>query len=212
MKNLFFQFTIGQMIFIILCLAAGGFVDFYLGARFGPEMFWGIRIDHLKQQPLLPPDVSDSELEAMLKEESSLPMTFEKKLEEKLHPAKEIAVVKQEDEKKPAAVVKEEKKAEEKTEEKKSAVTEQEVKQTEKPARHTLQIGSFSSLKEAQLLQSKFKKHGYSVYINDEEIPGKGMWHRVRLGIYPSREVAEEAAKVLKKNHRISPVIIKAGS
>lgn len=198
MRNIFFQFTVGQMIFIILCLVAGGFVDFYLGARFGPEMLWGIRIDRLKQQPLLPPDVSDAELEAMLKEESSLPMTFEKELEKKLHPVKEIIVVKQKEEKKKPAT--------------KTLAPKGPLVGADKPVRHTLQIGSSSSLREAKRLQKKFKKLGYSIFIKDEKVRGKKMLHRVRLGIYPSRKVAEEAARLLKKNHRISPVVVKVGS
>lgn len=82
MKNKFLiQFSLGQVIFILICLIAGGFLNFYLGARFGPEMFWGIKIDRLNQGSLFPEGLSEEELEALMNEENSQPLTFHKTLE-----------------------------------------------------------------------------------------------------------------------------------
>ena len=60
------KFTIGQLTFFIICLLVAGFLDFYLGARFGPEIFWGIRVDRLDRERLLPSNPLSGELEALL--------------------------------------------------------------------------------------------------------------------------------------------------
>ncbi len=58
---------------IFLLIVSGlllSFCIFYLGARFGPEMFWGINLSEIEHNALLPPEVLDQELQALLKEDS----------------------------------------------------------------------------------------------------------------------------------------------
>ncbi|OGQ07678.1 MAG: hypothetical protein A3G32_00585 [Deltaproteobacteria bacterium RIFCSPLOWO2_12_FULL_40_28] len=75
------KLTFGQTLFGILCLTLLGFALFYLGARFGPELLWGLNLDRFRENPLLPTTLSDNELEALLKEESNKNMIFNKYLE-----------------------------------------------------------------------------------------------------------------------------------
>lgn len=83
MKNYPIRFTWGQSFFLVICLLVSGFLSFYLGARFGPEFFWNIRLDRLSRQALLPDEIPEAELEALLKEERSGSSSFHKILEEK---------------------------------------------------------------------------------------------------------------------------------
>lgn len=73
----------GQLIVVGIFLSLAGLFSFYLGARFGPEMFWGIKLDHLSFEPLLPEEVTDAELEALLQGENSK-TTFHEVLEGKI--------------------------------------------------------------------------------------------------------------------------------
>lgn len=75
------KLTFGQILFGILCLALLGFAFFYLGARFGPELLWGLQLDRFRENQLLPEIPSDHELEALLQEESNKNMIFNKYLE-----------------------------------------------------------------------------------------------------------------------------------
>ena len=78
-----FRLSIPQAGFFVLCLMALSFLIFYLGARFGPKLFWGLSLDEIGiRQSLLPDDVTDEELEALLKEEGVAPTTFYDTLEE----------------------------------------------------------------------------------------------------------------------------------
>ncbi len=76
------RLTVPQLFLLILCLLAAGFLDFYLGARFGPEMFWGIKVDKNNPISLLPNDVSDQELESLLKD-GATKITFHEVLQDK---------------------------------------------------------------------------------------------------------------------------------
>lgn len=46
------------------------FCVFYLGARFGPEMFWGINLSEIEHNTLLPAELQEQELQALLKSDS----------------------------------------------------------------------------------------------------------------------------------------------
>lgn len=71
---------------IFLLIVSGlllSFCIFYLGARFGPEMFWGINLSEIEHNALLPPEVLDQELQALLKEDSP-EMNFQQVLSGKM--------------------------------------------------------------------------------------------------------------------------------
>ncbi len=81
MKDYPVRMTIGQAVFVTLCLLVIGFITFYLGARFGPEVFWNIQVDRLAQESLLPSETSEEELLKLLNEESLPKVTFHEELQ-----------------------------------------------------------------------------------------------------------------------------------
>ncbi|MFH1102765.1 MAG: SPOR domain-containing protein [Pseudomonadota bacterium] len=71
----------------------------------------------------------------------------------------------------------------------------------------TLQIASFYSRQDAQRLVQELKDRGYPAYWTLGLIPGKGIWHRVRVGGFGSREEAGKMMMQLKKE-RYTAVIV----
>lgn len=64
---------------------------------------------------------------------------------------------------------------------------------TSKKARYTLQLSSFQVKAEAEAFAAKVSKGGYKPYITESDVPGKGLFYRVRIGGYGSQDEALEA-------------------
>lgn len=73
---------------------------------------------------------------------------------------------------------------------------------------HSIQVGAFLIKKNAEMITSKLRKKGYDarmVIFNDSK---KRIWHTVRIGDYPSREIAREYADAFTaKEKRESAVV-----
>ena len=73
---------------------------------------------------------------------------------------------------------------------------------------HSVQVGAFLIKKNAEIITSKLRKKGYDariVIFNDYK---KRIWHTVRIGEYPSREIAREYADAFTaKEKRESAVV-----
>lgn len=52
--------------------------------------------------------------------------------------------------------------------------------------KYTIQLSSFQSLAEAKQFAEGFKVLGYNPIINEKNIPGRGNWFRVSLGVFNS--------------------------
>lgn len=68
-----------------------------------------------------------------------------------------------------------------------------------------VQLGSFQIKKNADNFVSRFKKKGYTPFVVQAE---NSRWYKVRVGPYPSKEEARQVAGDLKKNHKISAMVI----
>lgn len=218
-----FRLTIPQFGFAVFCLVALSVLIFYLGARFGPKLFWGFSLDEIgNRQSLLPSEVTDEELEALLKEEGIAPTTFYDTLEavtvmkvnlprhdsfpspsattspadRQPSPQKGEGDLKSPKKFLPAVAALPQKKEEI------TAVIEKEL------ARYTLKVGSFGSPVEAKTLQSKLARAGYAVSVRAVKIPEKGEWYRVYLGRYSSQSQAESIGKKLQSTYGITPAVV----
>ena len=74
--------------------------------------------------------------------------------------------------------------------------------------RYTLQTASHREQGMAVEEVKDLKRKGYAAFVSSSELPGKGTWHRVRLGSFTSREAAEKLRKTLKTKERISSIIV----
>lgn len=58
--------------------------------------------------------------------------------------------------------------------------------------KHTIQVGAFPSLNEAESFAKGFKARGYTPIINEADIPNRGTWYRVSLGVFDNISDAKE--------------------
>jgi cell division septation protein DedD len=73
----------------------------------------------------------------------------------------------------------------------------------------TIQAASLKDLAEADAMVKKLKARGYPAYKTIALVPGKGIWFRIRVGRYSSRDAAGNVARKLKKEG-YRPILIKA--
>lgn len=63
-----------------------------------------------------------------------------------------------------------------------------------------VQAGSFQSAADAEKLKAKLALAGFEATVQSVDLPGKGIWHRVRLGPYRGLAAANETIASLKLN------------
>ena len=68
----------------------------------------------------------------------------------------------------------------------------------------TVQVAAFNERSAAQAMVDRLSRKGYPAYLLAQQIPGKGLWYRVRIGHYPERGEAEGVADRLQQKERLS--------
>ena len=63
----------------------------------------------------------------------------------------------------------------------------------------TIQVASLKDSKDADEIVARLKKKGYPAYRTSSNIPGKGLWHRVRIGYFKDKSEAGSTLNKLKK-------------
>jgi cell division septation protein DedD len=75
--------------------------------------------------------------------------------------------------------------------------------------KYTVQVASFKKESEAQEFAEGLKSKGYPVFIKQAEIPGRGIWYRVRIGTFKTIQEAKIYGNDLKKREKeMSSLII----
>jgi hypothetical protein len=74
-----------------------------------------------------------------------------------------------------------------------------------KKGHFTLQLGSFPDQAEAEAFAKQFEGQPYVV---PTEIPGRGLWYRVRVGDYPSAKDAIAAKATFEKQHNVIAYVV----
>ena len=72
----------------------------------------------------------------------------------------------------------------------------------------TIQVASLKELSDANALVKKLKDKGYPAYKTIAVVPDKGIWFRIRVGNYSSREATNSMVGRLKKDG-FRPMIVK---
>ena len=73
------------------------------------------------------------------------------------------------------------------------------AKTTVKKYRWAINLSSTSSIQDALNLAKRLEEKGYNAYITDYKSKKGNIWHRVRVGFYPSKDEAERVASKLSK-------------
>ncbi len=74
--------------------------------------------------------------------------------------------------------------------------------------KYTLQVGSHRTIEEANSQVKELRGKGFDAFYLGVEIPGKGTWYRVGIGMYPSKEMADTSANNLKKTKEMPAFIV----
>lgn len=217
-KKLVFELDAKQIIFVFIGLVIVGFMVFKIGvvtgSRSAREELLQVRLNEDPRQKIKAP--------SLLQEEKALSET--KPQEEKqptiegvLAKANEEGGIKNNEKEKVASTQKKHS-APEKVEEaqvKKEASSEKKstpAKGEAKPAKsqgesYFVQVASFPSAADARKRGAELEKKGYSVVIVKADIPGKGTYHRVRLGPFNSLSKAKSFALGFEKKEKVSTFI-----
>ena len=73
----------------------------------------------------------------------------------------------------------------------------------------TIQVASLKDMKVAAEMAEILKKKGYQAYTVSAKIPGKGTWHRIRIGNFKNRSDAGDILSRLKKD-KYRPIIVQS--
>lgn len=79
---------------------------------------------------------------------------------------------------------------------------------TESKLRFTLQIGSYANQAEAQAKAKEADSHGLKSFVQSAEIRGKGIWYRVHVGSFASKEEAERVGQDYRSKSWIPDFIV----
>ncbi|MBX3160732.1 MAG: SPOR domain-containing protein [Deltaproteobacteria bacterium] len=80
--------------------------------------------------------------------------------------------------------------------------------EADKPAsRFTLQLSSFQDRNEAEAFLATMKSAGYTPYVTETQIAGKGTFYRVRMGSYRSMQLANDAKAELERSGKTASVM-----
>ena len=71
----------------------------------------------------------------------------------------------------------------------------------------TIQVASLKDMKVAAEMAEILKKKGYQAYTVSAKIPGKGTWHRIRIGDFKNRSDAGDILIRLKKD-KYRPIVV----
>jgi len=75
----------------------------------------------------------------------------------------------------------------------------------------TVQVSSFQDLDRARAMRVRLSKKGYSAFFLKVDIPGKGVWYRVYLGAYSTRDEAKMAAGMANIKENLPAVVRRTG-
>ena len=74
--------------------------------------------------------------------------------------------------------------------------------------RYTVQTAAYQEREMAADDVKRLKKRGFAAFIVSSELPGKGVWHRVRLGSFSNRAAAERLQKSVREKEGLSTIVV----
>jgi cell division protein FtsN len=74
--------------------------------------------------------------------------------------------------------------------------------------RYTVQTASYQERNMAEDEVKRLKKRGFAAFVVSSELPGKGVWHRVRLGSFSNKAVAERLQKSVREKEGLSTIVV----
>lgn len=72
---------------------------------------------------------------------------------------------------------------------------------------YTLQLSATQTRSEADKFVEKLRTRGYSPYVVEADVPGKGTWFRVRMGRFPTRDAAGRYLQDFRRETRLDAFV-----
>lgn len=216
LDDYFCRFSFGQFITLAILELATLFFVFYMGARYGPELF-----NHAptlsSQEKLIVPDGEPKTVEEIIgKEGYTYPDLLSDKASTPESPKGEAPVILIQPtdpvlpEEAPPPVAK--------TEAKNGAASPPSQapvklhKQPESEYKFSIQVGSYQTANDASTAIDRWRAKSYDAYMSIGEIPARGTWYRVRVGGFGTRTEAEAFAKTFKNKEKVPAFVVLADS
>ena len=73
---------------------------------------------------------------------------------------------------------------------------------------YQIQVASFKDMTDADAFVQDLRKRGHSAFRQPAYVPGRGLWHRVRIGPFKTKFAAQTYAQKFEKNERVSPFVV----
>jgi len=212
-KKLIFELDARQILFVFIGVVIAGFMVYKIGVVVGSKAtrqeMTAARLNEDPRRKIKAPSLLNAQkMPAPEKQAETIETVLDKaKAEDPGSPIEKTTQAGEKAEiKKKKATVKKEKK-----------VASAEKKSTAKPVkadapavseeRYFVQVASFSNVADARKRGLELKRKGYSVVIVKADIPGKGIYHRVRLGPFNSLGKAKSFALKFEKKEKVSTFI-----
>ncbi len=74
--------------------------------------------------------------------------------------------------------------------------------------RYTVQTASYQERAMAEDEVQRLKKHGFAAFVLSSEMPGKGVWHRVRIGSFSTKAAAEKLQRMVHEKERLLGIVV----
>ncbi len=71
-----------------------------------------------------------------------------------------------------------------------------------------IQVASFKDKDDAERFVTELRKRGHAAYRQPAEVPGRGLWHRVRIGPFDNKYQAELYRKKLEAKERTAAFVV----
>lgn len=73
---------------------------------------------------------------------------------------------------------------------------------------YQLQISSFRDYGEAMAFAEQLRARGHRAYVSDANVPGRGTWHRVRIGPFASQQAAASYRVAFEQKEHVVPFVV----
>jgi cell division septation protein DedD len=69
-------------------------------------------------------------------------------------------------------------------------------------------VASFKQQPDADAFVADLRKRGHRAFRQAAYVPGRGLWHRVRVGPFKSKFQANQYKKKFEKSERVAPFVV----
>ncbi len=73
---------------------------------------------------------------------------------------------------------------------------------------YQVQVASFQNQADAEKFVEDLRRRGHRAFRQPANVPGRGLWHRVRVGPFKTKYAATLYQRKLEKQERISALVI----